>query len=192
LIVYCATGNAGKLREFRLAAAPGWEVQELPGLPGISAPEETGSTFEENATLKALYYARYTPGWLFVDDSGLEVDALGAQPGVNSAYFAGPHASDAENNALLVERLRNAADRTARYVCVIALTRDGKLIRLFRGEVEGRIELEPRGTGGFGYDPHFFYPPFGCTFGEASLEQKQQVSHRGRALGAMFAWLKAQ
>lgn len=192
MIVYCATGNPGKLREFRLAASPGFEVEELPGLRGISAPEETGSTFEENATLKALYYARYTPGWLFVDDSGLEVDALGGQPGVNSAYFAGPQASDAENNELLVEKLRGAADRTARYVCVIALARGGKLIRLFRGEVEGRIELEARGSSGFGYDPHFFHAPFGCTFGEASLEQKQQVSHRGRALAEMFAWLKAQ
>ena len=192
MIVYCATGNAGKLREFRLAADQGWEVEELPGLRNLASPAETGSSFEENATLKALYYGARTSGWLFVDDSGLEVDALGGEPGVQSAYFAGPSASDAENNALLVERLRNAADRTARYVCVIALARDGKLIRLFRGEVEGRIELEPRGTGGFGYDPHFFYPPFGCTFGEASLEQKQQVSHRGRALGAMFAWLKAQ
>lgn len=192
MILYCATGNPGKLREFRLAASPGWEVQELPGRRDLPAPRETGSTFEENASIKARYYGSHTPGWLFVDDSGLEVDALGGEPGVNSAYFAGPDASDAENNALLLEKLRNAPDRTARYVCVIALARDGQVIQLFRGEVEGRIELEPRGTGGFGYDPYFFYPPLGCTFGEATMEQKQQVSHRGRALARMFDWLRAQ
>ncbi|MBX9600555.1 MAG: RdgB/HAM1 family non-canonical purine NTP pyrophosphatase [Bryobacteraceae bacterium] len=192
MILYCATGNPGKLREFRLVASPGWEVQELPGRRDLPAPRETGFTFEENASIKARYYGSHTPGWLFVDDSGLEVDALGGEPGVNSAYFAGPDASDAENNALLLEKLRNAPDRTARYVCVIALARDGQVIQLFRGEVEGRIELEPRGTGGFGYDPYFFYPPLGCTFGEATMEQKQQVSHRGRALARMFDWLRAQ
>ena len=187
--LYCATTNPGKLREFQRAAPNGWEVASLPGLREIAAPEETGATFEENAILKARYYGAHTAGWLFTDDSGLEVAALGGEPGVQSAYFAGPVANDAANNAKLAAALANQSDRRARYVCVIALARGGELVRTFRGEVEGEIVDPPRGAGGFGYDPHFYYPEFGLTFGEATDEQKMRVSHRGRALAAMFAWL---
>jgi len=109
---------------------------------------------------------------------------------VHSARFAGPDATDATNNDLLIERLRGVSDRTARFVCVIALVRDGQLIQTFRGEVEGRILDGAAGSNGFGYDPLFYYPPFGCTFGEASAEQKMQVSHRAKALGAMFTYLR--
>src|SRR6185436_14280832 len=140
---------------------------------------------EENAIEKAVYYSRHAQGLLFAEDSGLEVDALGGAPGVRSARFAGEGARDEDNNRLLMEKLRGVVDRTARYVCAIAVARDGKALRTFRGEVEGRIVDEPRGVNGFGYDPYFYYPPFGMTFAEASPERKLEVSHRGRALAAL-------
>ena len=124
-----------------------------------------------------------------MDDSGLEVDALGGAPGVYSARFAGPHATDEANNQLLLDRMRGVTDRTARFVCVVALAKSGRLVRTFRGEVEGRLLEAPRGANGFGYDPLFFYPPFGCTFGEAPLERKMEVSHRAQALRKMRAFL---
>ncbi len=188
--VYCATGNPGKLREFRQGLKGLVDVETVPNLGAISAPEETGATFEENAVLKALYYARYCDGMVFAEDSGLEVDALNGAPGVYSARFAGPDASDEENNHLLLEKLRDVQERGARFVSVIALAQGGQVIETFRGEVEGQILLAARGENGFGYDPLFYYPPFGCSFGEAPLESKMQVSHRGRALAKMVAFLK--
>jgi XTP/dITP diphosphohydrolase len=193
VIVYCATSNPGKLREFRLAgesfAGGRFQVETLPDLKTIEPPEETGATFEENAIQKALYYGARTPGWLFVDDSGLEVDALGGEPGVQSARFAGAGAGDAGNNALLLRRMEGVANRGAQFVCTIALVQAGKVVRTFRGVVRGRLIDAPRGLGGFGYDPLFFYEPFGCTFGEAAADAKMQVSHRAQALRAMFTWL---
>jgi len=180
--LYCATTNPGKLREFQLALRDSIQLAPVPSLASISPPEETGQTFEENAILKAVYYSHYCNGYLFADDSGLEVDALGGAPGVYSARFAGPGASDAANNRLLLEKMHCIRDRTARFVCVIALARSGRLIHTFRGDVEGRLLEEPRGTSGFGYDPLFFFPPFGCTFGEALLTRKMEVSHRAQAL----------
>ena len=188
--IWCATGNAGKLREFRLAGEVlGIEIEPLAGLKSLVAPEETGATFEANAMIKAECYSRFAPGPLFADDSGLEVDALGGEPGVYSARYAGESATDEANNKLLLSRLANARQRTARFVCVIALAEGGESIRTFRGAVEGEILHETRGPGGFGYDPLFFYPPFGCTFGEVEGERKFAVSHRGNALRAMLAWL---
>ena len=191
MIVYCATSNPGKLREFQLAA-PDFDVRALP--KSVPPPEEHGDTFEANAIEKAVAYGRHTGGYLFADDSGLEVDALGGAPGVHSARYAGDHAgnnaTDAANNALLLERLRGVDNRTARFVCVIALVLDGKLVKTFRGAVEGHVIDEARGPGGFGYDPLFYCPSFGCTFGEATIDQKMQVSHRARALAAMFTYLR--
>jgi XTP/dITP diphosphohydrolase len=188
VIVYCATGNPGKLREFQLAALD-FDVRPLPHK--APTPEEHGATFEENAAAKAEYYGDFVKGYLFADDSGLEVDALDGEPGVHSARFAGPDATDAENNALLLARLEGTTHRLARFVCVIALVHDGTLVRTFRGSVEGRILEAPRGTGGFGYDPLFYHEPFGCTFGEASIEDKMRVSHRAQALAAMFTFLRS-
>lgn len=187
MIVYCATSNPGKLREFQLAA-PDFDVRALP--KAIPPPDETGDTFEANAIEKAVAYGQHINGYLFADDSGLEVDALHGAPGVHSARYAGDHATDAANNALLLERLRGIENRTARFVCVIALVHNGKLVETFRGAVEGRIIDEARGSGGFGYDPLFYCPTFGCTFGEAAIEQKMQVSHRAQALAAMFTYLR--
>ena len=191
--LYCATGNAGKLREFRMAAGPesGVDIELLASFPEISPCVEDGLTFEDNAILKARHYASHAGGLLFADDSGLEVDALGGAPGVYSARFAGPGATDHANNRLLLEKLQGIEDRAARFVCVIALVEGERLLRVFRGVVEGCIADEPRASGGFGYDPLFYYPPFGCTFGEATAERKFAVSHRGQALRAMVAWLAA-
>jgi len=126
---------------------------------------------------------------LFVDDSGLEVDALGREPGVYSARYAGPDATGEANNRLLLDRMRGVPERSARFVCVVALAESGRLMCTFRGEVEGQLTDEPRGANGFGYDPLFYYPPFGCTFGEAPLEEKMKVSHRSKALHAMREYL---
>jgi XTP/dITP diphosphohydrolase len=186
LRLYCATTNPGKLREFQSALGGTFRVERLPNVP---ACEETGATFEENAVQKAVYYSKHCDGYLFVDDSGLEVDALGGAPGVHSARYAGPDATDEANNRLVLERMRGIEHRAARFVCVVALARSGKLVRTFRGEVEGTLTDEPRGENGFGYDPLFYYPPFGCTFGQAPLDRKMQVSHRARALHAMADWL---
>jgi XTP/dITP diphosphohydrolase len=188
--LWCATTNAGKLREFRLLATLfGADVEALPNLRAIPPSPEDGSTFEANAAQKALYYSRHADGLLFADDSGLEVDALGGAPGVRSARFAGEHANDSANNALLRERLAEATDRRARFVCVIALAREGQLLATFRGEVEGAILHEPRGQGGFGYDPFFFYPPLNRGLAELSEEEKFAISHRGKALREMFGSL---
>ena len=189
--LYCATTNPGKLREFRLALQDSFDVQPVPGLASIPVCEETGATFEENAVQKALYYSQHCDGYLFVDDSGLEVDALGGAPGVCSARFAGPQATDAANNNLVLERMRAVQNRTARFVCVVALAEQGRLVRTFRAAVEGRLTEAPRGPNGFGYDPIFFYPPFGCTFGEAPLAKKMQVSHRAQSLSALRNYLEA-
>lgn len=190
MTVYCATGNPGKLSEFRLAAEQAdVQVETVQGLAAMPLCEENGATFEANAILKAEYYGANAPGLLFADDSGLEVDALGGAPGVYSARFAGPAATDDANNRLLVERMRGERDRSARFVCVIALADRGRLVDTFRGVVEGAILEEPRGPYGFGYDPLFYYPPFGCAFGEAAPERKLTVSHRGAALRALFQYL---
>jgi XTP/dITP diphosphohydrolase len=191
LKVWCATGNPGKLREFRLAGEVlGIDIEPLAGIKSLVAPEETGATFEENARLKAEYYSRFAPGPLFADDSGLEVDALGGAPGVYSARYAGPSATDEANNRLLLERLDGNSNRAARFVCAIALAKGGQAVRTFRGVVEGEILTAPRGPGGFGYDPLFYYPPFGCSFGEVEGEKKFAVSHRGNALRALLEALR--
>ncbi len=180
--LYCATTNPGKLREFRKFFAG--SVISLEPLQ-IPAPEETGASFEENAVAKAIYYSTHADALVFAEDSGLEVDALGGQPGVYSARYAGPGASDDDNNRLLVERMRGVKDRAARFVAVIALARAGQLIGTFHGSVEGELLDAPCGQNGFGYDPLFYYSPFGCTFGEARLEAKLSVSHRTKALRGM-------
>lgn len=189
--LFCATGNKGKLREFQLAAEiEGIAVDTIPGLDSMVAPEESGATFEENAALKARYYSMQVPGLVFCDDSGLEVDALGGAPGVWSARYAGEHGDDEANNDLVLANMSGASDRTARYVAAIAIAREGKLLASFRGTVEGELTRERRGAKGFGYDPLFYYPAFGCTFGEASAERKHGVSHRAEAFRELIAFLR--
>jgi XTP/dITP diphosphohydrolase len=203
LRLYAATSSQGKLRDFRTAAdAYSLAIDPLPDLATIPAPEENGATFAANATLKAVYYSRFTPGALVLaDDSGLEVDALGGAPGVRSARFASdaglvdsPDANDNTdlwNNILLLQRLTGVAapQRTARYRCVLVAARDGQPFQTAEGAVEGLILEAPRGTGGFGYDPLFYLPELGCTMAEIDLETKLSLSHRGRALAALLPML---
>lgn len=181
--LYLATSNAGKVREFLGA---GLDVDLLPGLSGIPIPAEEGLSFEENAIAKGLYYSRFSEAGVIAEDSGLEVEALGGAPGIYSARWAG---DDAANNARLVEELLGQSNRRARYVCVIALVQGGEAVGSFRGTVEGEILEVPRGQGGFGYDPYFYYPPFGQSFAEISKERKAEVSHRGAAIRQLSAWL---
>lgn len=192
MILHCATTNRGKLREFQMAAShfgAAFRVEVLPGLNTIPPPDETGSTFRENAVLKALGYSKHTDEYLFCDDSGLVIDALGGEPGVHSARYAGPGATDRDNNELVKRRMLGQANRAARFVCVVALARRGEVIETFEGKVEGTMLDEERGGGGFGYDPLFYYPPFGCTLAEAEASHKMDVSHRGQAIEKMFAFL---
>jgi XTP/dITP diphosphohydrolase len=184
--IFCATGNPGKLHEFRMASP---HIEPLLGIP---ACEETGSTFEENAIQKALYYSPHADGILFADDSGLEVEALRNAPGIYSARYAGLNATNQQNNDLLLRNMEGVTNRKARFVCVVALAKRGKLLQTFRGEVEGEILTSLEGTEGFGYDPLFYYPPFGKSFGQVPDDQKFGVSHRGHALLAMMNYLKYQ
>jgi XTP/dITP diphosphohydrolase len=188
--IYVCSSNAGKLRDFAVAAEQAGlckvRIEPLPDLKRIAAPEEIGSTFEENATAKALYYSRFTPEVVLADDSGLSVTALNGAPGVLSARYAGPDATDEANNNLLLRDLGTTAHREARFVCVLALAQGGRVITTQQGIVEGTILLAPRGTNGFGYDPLFFYEPLDRSFGEVSPEEKFSVSHRGNAIRALW------
>lgn len=188
-----ATTNAGKLREIRalLEGLP-IELVGLADVPAVDAPEETGATFAENARLKAEYYARATGLEAVAEDSGLEVDALGGEPGVNSARYGGPDATYPAKFALIYRALRSAGQTTspARFVCALALAGPEGLRFESRGVVEGRIAPAPAGDGGFGYDPIFFYPPYGCTLAEVPAFQKAAVSHRGQAFRALRRYLE--
>ncbi len=192
MILYCATTNPGKLREFRQAAAGLLTLEALPHLQEIPPPLEDGATFEANAIVKALYYSQFEDAPVMAEDSGLVVDALDGAPGVYSARFAGDGAADGDNNRLLLERMKDRPNRAARYRCVIALAEKGQVLGTWTGAVEGEILDEMRGANGFGYDPMFYYPPFGCTFGEAPAERKLAVSHRGEAFRKMMEWWRVR
>jgi len=211
--LYLASSNPGKLREFGAAAlARGLRVETLPHFEALPACVEDGMSFEENARKKALHYSADFPGAVFADDSGINVDALGGAPGVFSARFAGPGATDSDNNRKLLEELRRVEDelhldkasidgsrgvehppgrRVAHYVCVIALAQGSRILCLTEGRADGVILDEPRGWGGFGYDPYFFYPPLGKTFAELTAEEKFTVSHRGKAFRQLLELLRS-
>ncbi len=188
-----ATTNKGKLREIRelLAGLP-IEVRSLEGLEDIPAPEETGTTFEENARLKALYYAEATALPAAADDSGLEIDALGGRPGVHSARYNGATYPERFENLWRELAASGRTDRTARFVCAVALAEPGRVLFETRATVEGEVLHEARGSGGFGYDPIFFYPPYGKTLAEVADSEKAAVSHRGKAFRALRAFVEAQ
>ena len=187
-----ATTNPGKLREIEtlLEAVP-FSLVTLADWPDLSPPEETGRTFAANAQLKALYYARHTGQLTVAEDSGLEIDVLDGAPGVESARFGGAGSSYPDKFALIYDALRaqKAEMSTARFVCALALARGDEVVFETRGTVEGTIAPEPKGSGGFGYDPIFYYPPFGYTLAEASPEQKAIVSHRGQAFRKLRTYL---
>jgi XTP/dITP diphosphohydrolase len=186
-----ATGNAGKLREFAAALAPaGVRLVSAAALGVGPFPPEDATTYEENAMLKAAFVAVETGRVAIADDSGLEVDALGGEPGVHSARFGGD-LEDGERIAYLLQLLRRVPDaaRTARFVSVVVVAAPQGDVKLFRGVCEGTILQGPRGDDGFGYDPVFRSADLGRSFGEASLSEKERVSHRGRALREVLAWL---
>jgi XTP/dITP diphosphohydrolase len=194
-----ATRSAGKLRELEAIFAS-WQVRVITlDDAGIRTSDDEAAieafpTFEENVLAKARYFRDRSGLPTFADDSGLEVHALGGQPGVRSKRWSGREdlggrELDEANNATLLRALRGTSDRRARYVCAAALaSRDGEIVR--RGQVEGEILERPRGSGGFGYDPLFFAAELGVTFGEASLEEKERVSHRGRAFRALLGAMR--
>ena len=187
-----ATLNRAKGRELlELLGDVPWDVTLLADLPGAALPEETGTTYADNALIKARAGARATGATALGDDSGIEVDALDGGPGLYSARWGGHGLDDAGRNALMLERLRGvpAARRAARYRCIIAIVDPAGRERVVEGTCEGVIAEAPRGTGGFGYDPIFFFPPLGATFGEVAAGAKHRVSHRGIAARAARALL---
>ena len=194
--VLVATSNAGKLREFSVAAAEySVDVAAIPNFAAIPTVVEDAPTFETNAQKKAEHYSQFAPGeFVLADDSGLEVDALSGAPGIYSARYAStpnhPNATDAENNAKLLQELSGVPEeqRTARFVCAIAVAQGGKTVATFRGTASGIILSKAIGTDGFGYDPLFFFPPLNKTFAELTPEEKVSVSHRGQAFRNLLQW----
>jgi XTP/dITP diphosphohydrolase len=206
MTIYVASTNPGKLRDFATASAltgSSITLEPLPGLSNIPAPVEDEPTFEGNAIVKARFYSNHAPGEIVIaDDSGLEVDALHGRPGVRSARFADdfnfhpaeplspakPLSTDQRNNLYLISLLTDIplTQRSARYHCVLAAARNGHILGIGHGAVEGEILTEPRGTGGFGYDPLFYLPTYHRTMAEIDLETKLTLSHRGRAFAALI------
>ena len=180
-----ATTNLDKLREIRgILNGGGVHVEGLDSLPDIAEPEETGATFAENARQKAIYYSNLLGLTVVAEDSGLEIDGLGGEPGVHSARYGGPAAAAYPQKFALVYAgllARGAMGSPARFVCALAVADGARILFEARGTIEGRVNDAPRGDGGFGYDPIFFYPPLGRTLAELDEHEKAAVSHRGQA-----------
>ena len=192
--VLLATTNQDKLREIRsILAANAVELVTLKDIPPIAEPEETGETFEENARQKARYYAAHCGLRTVAEDSGLVIDALDGEPGVRSARFLRPDASYPERFAAIFERLaaRPERPRTARFVCAVAVADGDRIVYETTATVEGMIADAPSGAHGFGYDPIFYYPPYGTTLAAVTEEAKLAVAHRGQAFRAFSKWLAA-
>jgi XTP/dITP diphosphohydrolase len=192
--LFVASSNPGKLREYRALAQPAGASVDLAFIPNFDALpvfEEIWPTFAENAAGKALHYSRFAPGVMIADDSGLVVPALGGAPGVHSARYAGPDASDADRIRKLLGEMRgkNGEERQARFVCVVAAAESGRMRGLFSSSAEGILLEEPRGEDGFGYDPIFYFPALGKTYAEISREEKNLHSHRGKAFHKALEFL---
>jgi len=191
--IFLASSNPGKLREYRVLAGDSpIELALLPNFHQIPPFDETAPTFAENSAGKALYYSRFATGTVLADDSGLAVPALGGAPGVFSARYAGPGASDADRVQKLLREMSalNGDDRKARFVCVTTLAQNGRAVAVLSDSAEGVIAKAPKGSGGFGYDPVFFFPQLGRTCAEITREEKNQYSHRGRAFRKAIAFLE--
>ena len=184
-----ATGNSHKTAEIRAILGAGYVVSDLKAHPELPEVEETGSTFLENATLKAVEISKQVEGLILSDDSGLEVDALGGEPGVYSSRYAGEAGNDEANNKKLLHELQGKDNRTARFRCVMVLAQDGEVLTSFDGAVEGRMLSELHGEGGFGYDPLFVPDGYDQTFSQLSEGIKNQLSHRAVAMQKVVAWL---
>lgn len=191
--IFLASSNAEKLREYReLAIGDAIHMELLPHFDRLPAFDETGQSFAENAAGKAIHYSRLANGLIFADDSGLVVPALAGSPGVRSARYAGLNATPAQRNAKLLAEMRGLAggERDARFVCVIAIAEGGNVNAILSAAASGRILEEPRGEGGFGYDPVFLVPELGRTFAQLSPEEKNHRSHRGNAFRKLVAFLR--
>ncbi len=186
-----ATGNSHKTDEIRAILGEDYVVSDLKAHPDLPEVEETGITFLENATLKAVEISKQVDGLILSDDSGLEVDALGGEPGVYSSRYAGEAGNDAANNKKLLHELQGEDSRTARFRCVMVLAQDGEVLASFDGAVEGRMLSELHGEGGFGYDPLFVPDGYDQTFSQLSEGIKNQLSHRAVAMEKVVAWLAA-
>ena len=193
-LLVIATRNAHKTDEICSMLQGKWDVRDLSSFSDAPPVDETGVTFLENATLKAVSASRCIPGIILADDSGIEVDALDGKPGVWSSSFGGEEGNHAKNNAHMIAELKRV-DATsphkakARFRCVMVLARDGEVLGEFSGSVEGRMTTEPLGSGGFGYDPLFIPEGYDKSFAELGSELKNTMSHRGRALEKVVAWL---
>lgn len=188
-----ATTNQGKVKEIKkLLQGLGLRIEYLKDYPELGTFKETGKTFEENSRGKSLFYSQKYPGLVLAEDSGLEVEALGGKPGVFSARFSGQGATDEKNIQKLLRLMTDVPEnqRQARFVCVATLSRKGKVIKVFKGKVQGRILHQPVGNKGFGYDPVFYYPPLKKTFAQLKPAEKNLVSHRGRALRKVRKFLE--
>ena len=191
-----ATTNIGKVREIRheldTAGLSFITTRTAADFPGYQSPQEDQPTFIGNAIIKATAAAKYACSWALADDSGLCVRTLGGMPGVYSARFAGPDATDTQNNAKLMAEIQNLDidHHPASYICVIALACPQALVATFTGHLEGEITLSPKGSGGFGYDPYFFIPPLGRTAAELTLDEKSRISHRGIAIRSAIQWIR--
>jgi len=191
--ILVATTNPGKFKEIKnlfRAESKYFDLVSLSDLP-ISAPcVEQCTTFEENASQKSIFYSRMAKNLLTVaEDSGLEVEALGKEPGIHSARYAGPDSSDRENIKKLLGKMRGLPNRKACFIALVSLSRNGKQIQSFTGRVEGIILDSPKGENGFGYDPVFYFPPRGKTFAELSVEEKNRFSHRAQAFQKLKEFL---
>ena len=189
-----ATRNSHKTSEIRQIVGASFQVLDANDFPDFPQVEETGTTFLENATLKAEAISARIDGFVLSDDSGLEVDALHGAPGVWSSSYGGEEENHARNNVRLLDEMKNvsAENRSARFVCTMVIARDGKALTNFRGTVEGRILASAAGCGGFGYDPLFAPQGYELSFAELGAEIKNQLSHRARALAQVLEWLKQQ
>ncbi|MDB6078908.1 MAG: Ham1 family protein [Akkermansiaceae bacterium] len=189
-LLVIATRNSHKTQEIREMIGARYQVRDATDFPDLPAVDETGTTFLENATLKAIAISREVPGIVLSDDSGLEVDALHGAPGVWSSSFGGEEGNHAKNNARLLADMAGRTDRAARFRCTMVLAKEGEVIAHFSGTVEGRILDEPYGAGGFGYDPLFAPAGHDHSFAELGAEVKNSMSHRGRALAQVTQWLE--
>jgi XTP/dITP diphosphohydrolase len=192
--LHVASSNPGKPREYQELAAGNShavEIDLLPGFRDLPGYEENGTTFAEIAAGKALHFSRFSPEPVFADDSGLVVPALGGEPGVRSARYAGAHATDADRYRKLLEAMRGKTgdERRARFVCVLAMAHQGRAIAVFSDAAQGTIAESPRGDGGFGYDPVFYFEKLGHTYAEITREQKNEYSHRGRCFRKLLQFL---
>ncbi len=190
--ILIATTSTDKLNEMENILSPeGFEIKYLSDFKPLPEPIEDGKTFMENSVIKSVYYSQNIDMLTIADDSGIEIDFLNGEPGVYSARFGGISASGEQKNNIILKKLKGVSiiNRGANYTCAVSVAKNGSILKKIEEKCYGIITEKPSGTGGFGYDPVFFFPPFGKTFAEVPLEMKNKVSHRGKALSSLLSYL---